>query len=339
MTRARMGGRLAALTAAPVVAGILALLPLGSAAAQPAPALTVSAVSPGRIALGDVLELTVDGLGAKVEQEKYDTDGLRLSLDGHPLPGLKPKSVDAATGKVRFRIVRTAADKSAWSDLLGAPPMSGERAVSVGLALDATHRIAVAPKAAAPVTLAIFDPLRLAAGAVLLALAIVIFIRLALRTDIVRDPQPATLAAGERRPYSLARCQMAFWFFLVLAAFFLIWLITGDYNGIVTQQTLVLIGISAATTMSAAAIDSNKSAAGGPPAPLHTTFFNDLLTDAAGIAMHRYQMLAWTIALGIIFVYSTYETLATPDFDANLLTLMGISSGTYIGLKLPEKQA
>lgn len=337
MPRGSATRRLAPLTALLVLAG--GLLASGAASAQTAPAPVVSAVAPARIVLGDVLELTVDGLGARIEQDKYDSDGLRLSLDGHPLQGLKPESVDAATSKVRFRIIRTAADKAAWSDLLGAPPIGGERAVTVGLALDATHRVPFGPKAAAPITLAIFNPLRLAAGGVLLALAVVIFIGLARRTDIVRDPRPAVLNAGDRRPYSLARCQMAFWFFLVLAAFFLIWLITGDYNGIVTQQTLVLIGISAATSMSSAAIDSSKAAAGAPPAPLHTTFFDDLLTDASGIVLHRYQMLAWTVALGFIFVFSTYETLATPDFDANLLTLMGISSGTYIGLKLPEKQA
>src|SRR5579859_6809574 len=53
---------------------------------------------------------------------------------------------------------------------------------------------------------------------------------------------------------------------------------------------------------------------------------------------HRYQMLAWTIALGITFIYSAYTTLATPNFDANLLTLLGISSGTYLGFKFPEQQ-
>jgi len=313
------------------------LTPAGGAAAETA-AMSLTDVSPTRIALGDLVELTVGALADKVAQEKYDTDSLRLSLGDHVLQGLKPESIDLATNKVSFRLTRAAADKTAWADLLGHPPIDGERSVSIGLALDATHRIVASPMLA-PVILAIFSPLRLLFGVALLAVAVVVFVLLARRTDMVRDSEPAVLAAGATRPYSLARCQMAFWFFLVLAAFLLIWLITGDYNGIVTQQTLVLIGISAATGMSSAAIDGNKSAAAGaPPAPVHTTFFDDLLTDRNGIAFHRYQMLAWTIALGIIFLYSAYETLATPDFDANLLTLMGISSGTYLGFKLPEKQ-
>ena len=146
------------------------------------------------------------------------------------------------------------------------------------------------------------------------------------------------LESCSTRLLGVARCQMAFWFFLVLAAFILIWLITGDYNGIVMQQTLVLMGISAATGAFSVAIDSNKSAT-ATTAPIHSNFFDDLLTDVNGITLHRYQMLVWTIALGIIFLFSAYETLATPNFDANLLTLMGISSGTYLGFKLPEKQS
>ena len=42
---------------------------------------------------------------------------------------------------------------------------------------------------------------------------------------------------------------------------------------------------------------------------------------------------------GIFYRVAVDCTVATPNFDANLLTLMGISSGTSLGFKLPEKQA
>jgi hypothetical protein len=67
-------------------------------------------------------------------------------------------------------------------------------------------------------------------------------------------------------------------------------------------------------------------------------FLNDILTDADGISLHRFQMVIWTIVLGIIFVASVYNSLAMPEFSGTLLALMGISSGTYIGFKFPEKQ-
>ena len=67
-------------------------------------------------------------------------------------------------------------------------------------------------------------------------------------------------------------------------------------------------------------------------------FFKDILSDDSGISFHRFQVAGWTVVLGIIFIASVYRVLAMPDFPTELLALMGISSGTYIGFKFPEKQ-
>ena len=76
-----------------------------------------------------------------------------------------------------------------------------------------------------------------------------------------------------------------------------------------------------------------------PPAPPATTkgFVTDLLHDGDGVSFHRFQMIVWTIVLGVVFVWSVYRTISMPEFDASLLTLMGISAGTYVGFKFPEK--
>lgn len=66
-------------------------------------------------------------------------------------------------------------------------------------------------------------------------------------------------------------------------------------------------------------------------------FLRDILSDASGYSFHRFQIFAWTIVLGIIFISSVYNGLTMPEFSATLLGLMGISSGTYIGFKFPEK--
>jgi hypothetical protein len=66
-------------------------------------------------------------------------------------------------------------------------------------------------------------------------------------------------------------------------------------------------------------------------------FLRDVLSDASGYSFHRFQIFAWTIVLGIIFISSVYNNLTMPEFSATLLGLMGISSGTYIGFKFPEK--
>lgn len=64
----------------------------------------------------------------------------------------------------------------------------------------------------------------------------------------------------------------------------------------------------------------------------------DILSDGAGYSFHRFQIFAWTIVLGIIFVSSVYNNLTMPEFSATLSGLMGISSGTYIGFKFPENK-
>ena len=66
-------------------------------------------------------------------------------------------------------------------------------------------------------------------------------------------------------------------------------------------------------------------------------FIRDILRDASGYSFHRFQIFAWTIVLGIIFISSVYNHLTMPEFSATLLGLMGLSSGTYIGFKFPEK--
>lgn len=76
------------------------------------------------------------------------------------------------------------------------------------------------------------------------------------------------------------------------------------------------------------------------PASAETSrgFLRDILGDSSGYSFHRFQIFAWTIVLGIMFVSSVYNNLTMPEFSPTLLGLMGLSSGTYIGFKFPEKK-
>jgi len=62
----------------------------------------------------------------------------------------------------------------------------------------------------------------------------------------------------------------------------------------------------------------------------HVNFHTDLVSDSHGVNFHRFQMIVWTIVLGFIFVHSVLSRLSMPQFSTTLLTLMGISSGTYL---------
>jgi hypothetical protein len=67
-------------------------------------------------------------------------------------------------------------------------------------------------------------------------------------------------------------------------------------------------------------------------------FLRDILADASGYSFHRFQIFAWTIVLGIIFLSTVYNNLTMPEFSSTLLGLMGLSAGTYIGFKFPEQK-
>ena len=164
-------------------------------------------------------------------------------------------------------------------------------------------------------------------------------------------------------------------FYLIFSAYVVIWLVTGDLNSI-TQSLLGLMGISAATALGGAVIDNQKrdaataelaklsrtpspsvSPPGGDatiPVPSRSDtvrqleerldpgvsqgFLRDILGDRNGVSLDRFLIVAWNLALGTIFIATVYTTLAMPDFSASLLGLMGISAGTYLGLKVPERE-
>ena len=72
--------------------------------------------------------------------------------------------------------------------------------------------------------------------------------------------------------------------------------------------------------------------------PISEGPWKDLVTDANGPSFHRFQMIAWTVILGVLFLADVYKNLAMPEFSGTMLALMGISAGTYLGFKIPEKQ-
>lgn len=65
----------------------------------------------------------------------------------------------------------------------------------------------------------------------------------------------------------------------------------------------------------------------------------DMIRDESGAhSFHRFQIFVWTVVLVFLFVYSVWSRLSMPEFGTTLLAVMGISGGTYLGFKIPEKQ-
>jgi len=166
---------------------------------------------------------------------------------------------------------------------------------------------------------------------VMLVVFLIALIVIAKRTDLLRSATPPP-PEGKHRPYSLARTQMALWFFVIMASWLLLFVVKQSLNTI-PDTMIVLMGISAGTGLGAVAIDKKhrgkvRSSRG---------FLRDILEDENGITIHRFQMVAWTIVLTTVFVWQVAFYLKMPEFNASLLVMMGISSGTYLGYKSEEK--
>ena len=302
-------------------------------------------------AIGEMIIVKVENLkelfneaqclqGTGEKKPACEKQELALYLDNRKMSDTIRESINPEQGTIQFHLQRSAKSDEAWADLLGAA--SGEdfyrRLTKVSVGLENGNAIPIA------ITTKKFYLQRgskewFRGGVVGFLALLAAMIYLAGRSDILRDvgdnpPKP------QRKPFSLARCQMALWFFLVIASFLSILVITSA-DDTITTGVLTLIGIGAGTALGAAMIDVGKQGeVAGIVAPrVSKGIVNDLLSDATGISFHRFQMVVWTIVLAGIFIYTVWKRLSMPDFSATLLTLQGISAGTYLGFKIPEKQA
>jgi len=237
-----------------------------------------------------------------------------------------------------------------------------------------------------PFTLDTVDPGTLYAAIIVVLFLIILFISVAFRTDILRDPT-RKLRSDLNFPFSLSRLQMAFWLFVVVSSFLFLFVATQKVT-VLNVTCLWLIGIGSGTALGAAIITpgdtSNQIAANkamqvkaeedrnrlrvlqqkkrrgetldpGQLAELETLekvpksysgfaslrqlLIDVISDDTEGVAIYRFQMLAWTIALGFVFIFKVAVDRSIPTFDVATLGLLGISSGTYLGFKLQNDPA
>jgi hypothetical protein len=259
-----------------------------------------------------------------------------------------------------------------WAEVLGKPnpwdAFEKKVQVRVGYESDSPLGFDGVPK---PITIKVIRPSSwqfLVSGVILIA-AIIFFCFLLNMSDILRDPGPDPLRLDRqankkvvaRKPWSLALSQMAFWSFLTFGSYLFLWLITQDLD-ILPSGVVTLFGISVSTALGAVMLDLSKAGSTvkdleerlktAPEAekprisqeleqkrmelPTSKGFLTDVVSDGNGVSLHRFQMVVWTLILGLVFVGSVFNTLAMSEFSDTLLTLMGISGLSYVGFKWQE---
>ncbi len=345
------------------------------------------------ISMGDELLVRLNGTAP------LNAADWSLFLDGHEIPGLSTSTAfdDASHGLV-FKLRRTDKSKESWNAILGSPTMTRELTVAVAKTSDKDKSRLRTAAGAPPATfqLDIISGWWFLAALVFGVLVILGTYWAATGTAILRDAFLIQIPPRERS-FSLGRCQMAFWFVLVIGSFLFLWLLLWDSNTL-NAQALALMGISAATGLGAVVANTSRSETveavdaalkdkklstwedvlklradlaksiqnsdrtnqmileekidaynalvkdyisatciPGSERINYRKIMVDLINDDGGPTLHRLQLVAWTVVLGVIFVVGIYRDLTMPEFSTTLLALMAFTGTAYIGFKIPEK--
>lgn len=373
----------------------------------------------GTAGMGDSISVIIPGLWYPAKYKVIDPNKFVLFVNGRVFKDVHPTEV--GSDNVVFKLGRTSGAMDAWNGLLGRPTLNPVKPVviSAGYPDQAPLQTYDKDKSEASLNQNNLNLIVYRGWWALVALigfivTLILFFVYGTKS-LLRDSRPPNPENGKPRPYSLAKVQAAWWFFIVIGCFLLIYLITGEYT--MTEQAVILIGIGTGTALGAGMIDKSKrnnadnelhtlrpqearlsseialldqqvtdtqttiganstiteaekaalqtdrdslgakrielsekherlaalklkiaEARAGLEKPTTTGFWDDLVTDADGPSFHRFQMIVWTVILGVLFLSGVYKNLAMPEFSGTMLALLGISAGTYLGFKVPEKQ-
>lgn len=290
---------------------------------------------PAAVGVGDVLAIAAPTM----VDCPLDSEKVVLLLDGLD-SGLKPIGCDPQRKTISFRLQPSDAKApfdATWSKVLGRPwdaEREGSWPAQRIRPVDVTLTRFKSDGSSPTVLFSGERRLRLISStwpvaAVFLFGTIAALVYLGRRSGMLRDAN--STAEARLRPYSLSRLQMAWWFALVLVAYVMLLVSTMDWP-LLSGAVLALLGISGAAGVASAGIDNDPSRAMPPTAG----FWRDILTDAKGITLARFQMFVWNVVIGVFFLYEAICNLRIPELDVTTLGLLGLSAGAYVGLKVPE---
>ncbi|MBS7564756.1 hypothetical protein KHS38_10100 [Mucilaginibacter sp. Bleaf8] len=173
---------------------------------------------------------------------------------------------------------------------------------------------------------------------------------LLLRDDVSGDPKIINAAnislikikTNITSPYSLSKVQLGLWTVVISCSYLYLSLFEGDCSEAKINQTaLVVLGIFSGTAAITKIIDKREI---GDDRPRHQNspsggFFYDILSDDSGISIHRFQHVIWTIVGMAVYLYKVAQITKgciLPELSDTLLTLMGISSATFVTMRSQE---
>ncbi len=282
------------------------------------------------VRFGDLISIKVKNLDVLLKQQKFCEAKIKsdtlcpiiLFINGIAADDIKAYSINRDSSTIIFSLDRNSASikkihfEYLWSSVL----------VNFSVGLKDSEPASIDPKMP-KIYFKYVTNLSFYIIILMILGTIAIFATLVKKTDLIR-------ITDKKSRFSLGLAQLLFWVFLIAIAFIYIWITTTEMYPI-TGSVLVLLTISLSTSGGARLVDKARD----PNRifePSGGHFFKDIISDDAGYSVHRVQMVIWTVILGIIFIHEVVVEQQMPQFDSNLLLLMGISSTGYVGLKSIE---
>jgi hypothetical protein len=175
-----------------------------------------------------------------------------------------------------------------------------------------------------------------------------------LRNELFNEENFCKIAKAQnikvpRAAFSLGRSQLAFWTVIIVSSFIDIFLKCSTMRDfdipVIDSVNLTLLGIAAGTTLVSKVIDNSQKDNQGEAISQQDypskDFLTDIISDEKGVSIHRLQNVIWTVVVGAIYIGFVAGHEQLPDekiITTQLLSLMGISTGAYLGLKLNENK-
>lgn len=308
------------------------LLSAQAAAAAPNTA-SASAAPTVTIHLDQIFQLDIPGVCGVISKDQLPMVDLRIN---GVLSGMHPVDCDPdpAMNKLSFVVppVQTSGENAQREMLFGSPwrVLKSDFYRDLPYTVSFNNGTGVSVLGTGTLRIQILKTSYIVIGFVLILAVGIALVRLGAKSGLLRDTNSV---ASNVRTYSLARVQMAWWFFIVFASYVWLWVVAEGMPEL-SAQALGLMGVGSGTYLAAAGVDAGKQNQFGES----EGFWLDILSDAQGLALYRFQMLAFNILFGVLFLVYVVQHVSMPQFDGNILTLLGMSAGTYAGFKIPEKQ-
>jgi hypothetical protein len=180
-------------------------------------------------------------------------------------------------------------------------------------------------------SLPLVPPMRQGLAITAVVFTICAILAAALGTSALRDAHGPGLPLDQEAPWSLSRVVFAWWLTICVGCFAYLWALLGEHRDILSGSAPLLLGLQGATLLVSTGF--GRSQATYPS----EGFFDDLISEGDEPEIARLQILVWNFILGLVFIWQSIFQWKMPTFDPTLMTLLGISSATYVGFKLTAK--